>query len=111
MPPLSGFFAKYGLVLAGLQAQAYAPVAGALAVSMLTLFSMVKIWIQGFMKRMPEGVYPQGAVEPLLSASAVALAACALAVAIAAGPLWNLAMQAAQQLLHPEGYIRAVLGG
>ena len=78
---------------------------------MLTLFSMVKIWIQGFMKRMPAGVYLQGATEPVLSASAATLAACALAVAIAAGPLWNLAMQAAQQLLHPEGYVRAVLGG
>ena len=44
VPPLSGFFAKLFLIRAGLEAEAFAAVAVALAVGLLTLFSMTKIW-------------------------------------------------------------------
>jgi multicomponent Na+:H+ antiporter subunit D len=54
IPPLSGFFAKLALVQAGLAAKQYAIVATALGVSILTLFSMIKIWTEAFWKPLPD---------------------------------------------------------
>ncbi len=48
LPPLSGFFAKLGLVRAGLETEQYVLVAIALGVSILTLFSMLKLWAEAF---------------------------------------------------------------
>ncbi|MDR7555324.1 MAG: Na+/H+ antiporter subunit D [Armatimonadota bacterium] len=56
MPPLSGFAAKLALVQAGLAGAAYAIVATALVVGLLTLFSMTKIWHEVFWKDAPEVV-------------------------------------------------------
>src|SRR5690606_1515478 len=44
IPPMSGFVAKLTLVQSGLEVGAYVTVAVSLAVSILTLFSMTKIW-------------------------------------------------------------------
>ncbi len=112
LPPLSGFFAKFILVRAGLEAERYGVVAVALLVSLLTLYSMVKIWNEVFWKAAPE----QGAaaVAPtnnaLLYAPAIVLAALTVAIGIGAEPVYRLAEQAAAQLLDPQAYIAAVLG-
>ena len=66
IPPLSGFFAKFSLVRAGLESEQYWIVAAALAVSLLTLFSMIKIWNEAFWKADPKvasefpGAEPEG---------------------------------------------------
>ncbi len=44
IPPFSGFLAKFALVDAGLADGAWAAVAASLAVGLLTLYSMTKIW-------------------------------------------------------------------
>ncbi len=54
VPPLSGFFAKLTLIQGGLEAERYAIVVAALVVSLLTLFSMTKIWAEAFWKPAPE---------------------------------------------------------
>jgi len=48
MPPLSGFWAKLALIRAGLEAEARLLTATAACVSLLTLFSMLKIWDAAF---------------------------------------------------------------
>lgn len=48
-PPLSGFWGKLILAIAALEIQEYIIVAVALAVGMMTMFSMTKIWMKGFM--------------------------------------------------------------
>ncbi|REJ66354.1 MAG: Na+/H+ antiporter subunit D [Planctomycetota bacterium] len=53
IPPLSGFWAKLALVRAGLETEHYLVTAAALAVGLLTLFSMTKIWNEAFWKRAP----------------------------------------------------------
>ncbi|HOG46246.1 MAG TPA: proton-conducting transporter membrane subunit [Anaerolineae bacterium] len=108
-PPLSGFVAKFGLVLAGLQGRAFVAVAVALGVSMLTLFSMIKIWTQAFMKQAPA----TAAIAPLggtLVASTIGLVAVAVLAAVLAAPVWAVANQAAGQLLDVGPYVSAVLG-
>lgn len=126
-PPFSGFVAKLALVEAGLDAGEYVVVGVSLAVSLLTIYSMAKIWTNAFWGE-PEtvralsaaandgpagsGVDPHGpAGHPrLMVASTVALATISVGVAIFAGPLYRLAERVAVDLLDPSGYIEAVLG-
>ncbi len=113
LPPLSGFWAKYLLVRAGLEAGHGAIVGVALAVSLLTLFSMTKIWAEAFWKPAPEGSDPAplGAGERLsLLGPVLALGAVTVAIGLGAGVLFRFADAAAAQLLEPGLYVRAVLG-
>ena len=120
IPPFSGFFAKLALVQAGIGAGQYAIVATALGVSILTLFSMIKIWSEAFWKPLPEGATRQKGKAAqifrlgeysLLVLPIVGLAIVALILGLAAEPFYDLARQAAEQLMQPAIYIQAVLGG
>lgn len=113
VPPLSGFFAKLALVQAGLGTGQYAIVAVALAVSLLSLFAMTRIWAETFWKPPPEGTAggsaTVGRLTPLLLPVCV-LAASTVAIGLGAEAVFTLARGAAEQLLDREGYMRAVLG-
>ncbi|MCS6926830.1 MAG: Na+/H+ antiporter subunit D [Candidatus Binatia bacterium] len=118
IPPLSGFWAKLILIRAGLGAEHYVIVATALAVSILTLFSMTKIWTEVFWKEYPEqGPSPASSV-PLWSVPVrlalffptAVLAACSVMMGLAVEPCLAVAQRAAEQLLHPAAYVQAVLG-
>jgi multicomponent Na+:H+ antiporter subunit D len=120
IPPLSGFFAKLALVQAGLDSQQYAIVATALGVSVLTLFSMIKIWTEAFWKPLPGGemrAAPQPAVIirrgglSLLVVPILVLALLTVIIGLSAESFYELARQAAEQLMDPAIYIQAVLGG
>ena len=113
IPPLSGFWAKLLLVQAGLAGLHWWVTATALAVSLLPLFSMTKIWAAAFWAPAPAGALP-GALAPrevaLLGAPAAALALLTVLLGVGAGPAVALAQQAAAQLLDPAAYVAAVLG-
>ncbi|SEM60094.1 Na+/H+ antiporter subunit D [Halomonas caseinilytica] len=116
MPPLSGFFAKFIVIRAGLEAGAYGVTFIALLVGLLTLYSMVKLWSEVFWKANPreDDEAPDQAIgrgELWLMVTPVAgLALCTLFIGFNAGPLYALAEASAGQLLSPERYIEAVLG-
>jgi len=151
-PPLSGFYAKLGLVRAGLEAGSYGLVATALGVSVLTTFSMMKIWAEAYWKPQPisegawirtrspfDGLRVSGETtvasdpDPLVLspskhergnprpspeagwlavlAATTAVVAVTVVLGVAAEPGFALAVRAADQLLHPEAYLRAVLCG
>ena len=59
VPPLTGFWGKYMLAKAGLVSGDWVIVVISLIVSLITLFSMTKIWNQVFWKPLPEGVVLQ----------------------------------------------------
>jgi multicomponent Na+:H+ antiporter subunit D len=117
LPPLSGFFAKLTIVQAGLQSEQYALVATALAVGLLTLFSMTKIWAEVFWK---EAAAPSGAAETggalakrgavwLLLAPIISLAMITITIGVAVEPVYRLATRAAEQLINPTEYIERVM--
>jgi multicomponent Na+:H+ antiporter subunit D len=113
IPPLSGFIAKLALVDAGLSAGEYLVVGVSLGVSLLTLYSMVKIWSNGFWG--PEndltGIPPLSRPRRALMLGATgSLVAASLVIAAAAGPLWQLSERAAQDLINPRRYVTEVLG-
>lgn len=113
VPPFSGFFAKLALVQAGLGVGQYGIVAVGLAVSILTLLSMMKIWAEVFWKPQPEisrvAAQSLTATEWPLLAPLIVLSSLALVIGLAAEPLFGVAAQAADQLLDPAAYIRAVM--
>ena len=113
VPPLSGFFAKFILIKAGVEAAAWWAVGIALLVGLLTLFSMIKIWNEAFWKGTPEPApaIPAPTRNALLYWTCGALAAMTVAIGIFAQPIYQMAEMAAHQLLNPGIYIEAVLGG
>ncbi len=116
IPPLSGFLAKFIVIRAGIEAEAYGVTAIALLVGLLTLYSMIKIWSEVFWKSTP----PEGDVAPypevrqrelwLMAAPVVGLGLCTLFIGLYPAPIHALAEASAAQLLDPDAYIRAVLG-
>jgi multicomponent Na+:H+ antiporter subunit D len=111
IPPLSGFFAKLALLQAGLEMGQYIIVVVALAVGILTLVSMTKIWAEAFWK--PAADPPASGIQSsrALLLPIATLATLTVLIGLAAGPLFALSMQTADQLLNPRDYIQAVLGG
>jgi multicomponent Na+:H+ antiporter subunit D len=124
-PPFSGFVAKLALVRAGLEVGQGVIVGVSLAVSLLTIFSMAKIWGGAFwgspteqeVSPTPEAVprpVPAGGarlrVPPTMLLGTAALVVLSLAVAVAAGPLYALSERAAANLLDTTAYVTAVLG-
>lgn len=111
LPPLTGFWAKLGLVREGLATGHGWVVASALGVSVLTLYSMMKIWNEAAWKDAPdEGLRP-GLGGAALFAPTAALAAISIAGGVLAGSIWPLCDGAARQLLEPSAWIAAILGG
>jgi multicomponent Na+:H+ antiporter subunit D len=114
IPPLSGFFGKLALVQAGL-AQGQGVIVGvSLGVSLLTLFSMTKIWQEAFWKP------AESALRPLsgswgqrfaLIAPIVVMGLITIELGLWAEPLYAFALRAAAQLLDPGTYVAAVMGG
>lgn len=112
IPPLSGFWAKFLLVRGGLDAGAIALVVTSLVVSMLTLFSMTKIWSEVFWKKDPSGEnkpFEKGRAYYMQLAPILFLTAIVLLMSLYTEPFLDIAFQAADQLKNPQLYIEAVL--
>lgn len=116
IPPLSGFVPKVALAEAGVSVGEHGIVAVSLLVSLLTLFSLMKIWSGAFWNpavEPPEGPrHEVGALggPALMVLPTAALLVIGLAIAAGAGPLYDLCHRAADDLLEPSAYVRAVLG-
>jgi multicomponent Na+:H+ antiporter subunit D len=113
LPPLSGFFAKFIIIRAGIEVEAWLAVGVALVVGLLTLYSMVKIWNEVFWKAQPEGVtQAQPASGPLIWMwlPIIGLALMTVMIGLYGQPIFEMAERAAEQLLDTSGYIEAVLG-
>jgi multicomponent Na+:H+ antiporter subunit D len=110
IPPFSGFFAKLGLIQAGIAEEQYLVVGVAIAVGFLTLLSMAKIWTDGFWGvPAPESETARSRGGRLLPPIAM-LASLTVVVGFAAEPVFSIAQRAADGLMEPTAYIRAVLG-
>jgi multicomponent Na+:H+ antiporter subunit D len=114
-PPLSGFWAKYVLVKASLDLGAWVVAGVALAVGLLTIYSMTKIWGEAFWKPHPDGRDPRLATLPpaarrALLAPVAALAFLTCVIGFFPAPFVALAERSAAQLLDPAAYVAAILG-
>ncbi|WP_425092036.1 Na+/H+ antiporter subunit D [Tropicimonas sp. S265A] len=111
IPPLSGFWAKFIIVQASLEARDWWVAVAALAVGLITLFSMTKIWLAAFWKDHPTAATADMPVAPRSMVLPIAvLAIMTVIIGIGAGPLYAVAEEAAVTLLDPLAYVEVVLG-
>ncbi len=127
IPPLSGFWAKLAVLRASALAGQWWVLAVALAAGLLTLLSMLKIWLEAFWKPAPDPVDDPAAGKPeaaddagvvgprdLAGARAMWVATVSLVLLVTVlgvvpGPLLAAAQAAATALLDPGSMIEAVL--
>jgi multicomponent Na+:H+ antiporter subunit D len=114
IPPLSGFWGKLVVIRSGLEAEAYVLAFVALAVGLLTLYSMVKIWNEAFWKAAPDSAPPPAALGRAARiatfAPIVLLCGVTLTIGLWTEPFAAFSLAAAESLLDREAYIAAVLG-
>ncbi len=115
LPPFGGFVAKFSVFDAGVGSREWIVVAVAAMVSLLTMYSMNKIWSNVFWGE-PEQAPEREPVDSgrlggpvLMVASTAALVVMGLAVMIWARPLFEFSERAAAELLDRRSYIDAVL--
>jgi multicomponent Na+:H+ antiporter subunit D len=109
VPPLSGFLGKLAIIEGTFDAGAYWVGGMVLLVGLLTLLSMGRTWAEGFWRATAaRDIAVPG--RPLLIAIS-GLSLLTLAITFGAEPLFQLTSRAAHQLLEPDEYVRAVLGG
>ncbi len=106
MPPLSGFFAKLGIIRAGIAADATWVAVLALAVGLLTLYSMLKIAHAAVLGPAPDDAPPRPVGRARLWPIA-ALAAVTLALGLAAGPVFEVCLAAGEALIDRTPYLEA----
>ncbi|TMW73894.1 Na+/H+ antiporter subunit D [Alteribacter natronophilus] len=109
IPPLSGFFSKFALILDGIDQGRYFIVFISLLVGILTLFSMMKIFIYVFWGE--ESLKGEQRRQPLMPLLMPILPLVALTVILGFGaePIFSFSMDVANELLEPANYINAVL--
>ena len=113
LPPLSGFFAKFVLVREAMRAEHYVLAAVALATSVVTLLSMVKIWSHAFWSRPHSGPAQERAGTHTMAfgmTAAALLVLAALAMGLGAEHVLRVSRLAARTIIEPSPYIDAILG-
>ena len=109
VPPLSGFLGKLAIVEGTFASGAYWLGGLVLVVGLLTLLSMGRTWAEGFWR--PAGTQDMAAPGTPYVIAIAALSLLTLAMTIGAEPLFDLTSRGAEQLLHRDEYVNAVLGG
>ncbi|MDP5084387.1 MAG: Na+/H+ antiporter subunit D [Yoonia sp.] len=112
-PPLSGFWAKYIIVKATLDLELWFVAFIALAVGLMTIYSMTKIWAEAFWKPHPEGIEPALKTLPHKAAQIIPVAGLAvltIIIGLSPEPFVIFAERTTAQLLDPTAYITTVLG-
>ena len=112
IPPLSGFFGKFILIKASFDTEHYVIGATSLLVSLITLYSMMKIWNYSFWK---ENTHDNNAISNKRLKftdvlPSVILAFLSIFMGIAAAYVFDLCLDAAKQLMDRTGYIQTVIG-
>jgi multicomponent Na+:H+ antiporter subunit D len=109
IPPFSGFFSKLAVILGGFLAGNYVIAGVGLAVGMLTLFSMIKIFSYVFWGEQKHSEEQAAIKVDRLLWAIVPLIVLTTALGFGAEPMFQYTMQAAEQIIDPSIYIDAVL--
>lgn len=113
-PPLSGFWAKLLIIKASLESGQYTLALLSAAVGLLTVFSMIKIWSEAFWKPAPivnQGSSDNCLISPWMLVPVLSLALVTVLIGLFMEPVIRFSMSAAGQLMDPQVYIKAVMGG
>jgi multicomponent Na+:H+ antiporter subunit D len=112
IPPLSGFWGKYLIILEGVKQGEWVLVAAALVAGILTLFSMLKIWNGAFWKdaKAADSVKLSDRRWRPMTAVCLGMTALSLGIGLGAEFFLSLSEEAARQLTDRAAYVQTVLG-
>lgn len=111
IPPLPGFFGKLFLIYGGFEIGAWKITGVAIVVSIVTLFSMIKIWNEAIWKKIPDGS-PALVNNKLPGTSlwaSIIMVGLIIAFGLSTGFLADYFFEAGRQLLDADLYIKTVL--
>ena len=108
LPPLSGFIGKLAVLRGTFGAGFYVTGAVVLVVGLLTIVSIARLWDEAFWKPATKPAVAPTPSRPLM-VPVVALSLLIVGMTVGAEPLFRMTTRAADQLLAPQDYIRAVL--
>lgn len=111
IPPLSGFFGKFALIVAGLEAGHYFVIFVSLLTGVLTLFSMMKIFITSFWGEVKFPDHAASEKKPVgkLLLPVLPLVFLTILLGVAAEPFFAFSLEMGEQLTDPSIYIESVL--
>ncbi len=110
-PPFAGFFGKLALVQAGFAGGHFAVAGVALFTSILTLYSMTKIWHEAFWKPSSAVSGTEGRAPWAAWAALFGFAALSAGAGLAAGALFDYATLAGEALADPAAFIQLARAG
>ncbi len=110
IPPLSGFFGKLALLQAGVAQGAWLITLVAAGTSLLTFFSMLKIWNEVFWKKAYADLSKLPRVGLTLLMPGALLVLVSVAAGIGAAKVFDYSSLAGGQLFDQASYIAAVCG-
>lgn len=109
LPPLSGFWGKYVILVVGFEQGRYYLVLAALVASLLTLLSMLKIWNFTFWGGTEDIPVRQNSPRwRRMAGVAAGLTCISLGIGLGAEAVMQVALKAAEQVLDQQGYAAAV---
>jgi len=94
VPPSTGFWGKFMLLREAFEQERYVWGGGALAVGLLTLYSMSKIWLEGFWKAHPDATASAGIIPVAAYAAVLLLTGLILVMGLYPEPFIDLAQVA-----------------
>jgi multicomponent Na+:H+ antiporter subunit D len=111
IPPLSGFVAKFSMLMATVESELWWVMAAAIFTGLFTLYSMIKIWVAVFWKDHPDQKRDFSMTKETRRLVPVSLLALfTIFLGLGGGPLFDICLRAGEQLNNPSAYIKAVLG-
>ncbi|MEO1749973.1 MAG: proton-conducting transporter membrane subunit, partial [Pseudomonadota bacterium] len=110
LPPLSGFWAKFLVVDASFKADMGWLAGVALFTGLLTLYSMMKIWMEAFWKAPAIERTQKRTVPAIMVAPIAALCAITVTIGFWAEPFVAYAEMASITLTDPSVYVAAIFG-
>lgn len=115
LPPFSGFIAKYVVITGGIGINHWIAVGSALAVGLLTLYSMIKIWAEAFWKTLPDDAQTNSPMSDserfCIYVPIILMVLMSVTIGLCAEWFIQLMNATAEQVMNPQVYIDAVLGG
>jgi len=111
IPPLSGFYAKFILIKAGFEDGHYWITGIAVLTGLLTLYSMIKIWNEAFLKKAPESVSDKKITKLtfLDLLPSIILGSATIFMGIFAASMFSFTREAAEALLNPMDYLQHII--
>jgi multicomponent Na+:H+ antiporter subunit D len=112
LPPLSGFWGKYMIIVEGIRQHEWVLVFFALLAGVLTLLSMLKIWNGAFWSPVAaSGVHTDESRWKYMTAVAGSMTLLSLGIGLGAEFFLQVAHEAARQLTDRAAYVTLLMGG